>query len=375
MSSQFQRFTKVLARSLKLDDQTLLSGLMLAGRDDIATVSDLRRRVFGRIIRPDDEIYLTWRYLTRDGYPSTLWMLKYQGKVIAALGIEPVELDIQGKSESAVRSMDAIVEPEYDSRGVGAWLTLAIQDRYDCVLVTGGNENSSSMLGKLFKSLPVRQHYKIILHSHDFLNQKIRFSPNWAISPLVDLFVNFYLKHKWRVNTILNTFEIRYFEGVVPLLEYIKEPVNALGQVKVVRTHSYLKWRYADNPCTEYLSLGVFDGDDLRAYAIYNLEPVAEREGVLMGQVIDWYIKSKDDAPDILTSLLIATIKQLKQRGADEVSMVLNDSFSAQAAIAAGFVFRHSDSGFFVHCANTLADDPVYSPQSWFQSLGDSDTA
>ena len=34
-----------------------------------------------------------------------------------------------------------------------------------CVLVTGGNDNSTSMLNKLFTALPVRKSFKIMLHS------------------------------------------------------------------------------------------------------------------------------------------------------------------------------------------------------------------
>jgi hypothetical protein len=374
MAIQFQRFSKVLAKSLKIDEDVLLASFCLSDREDISQVSDLRRRVFGKIIKEDDEAYLQWRYFSRKNFPSTLWVLRYQGKVIAALGTEPVDFYCDGQTRPAIRSMDAIVEPEYDNRGIGAWMTMAIQSRNDCVLVTGGNENSTSMLKKLFTSLPVRQNYKIILHSADFLRQKSNFFLNPVIASIIDLGVAVYLPIKWRLNDAPGELEIKYFRGINDLISRIDDPINALGQVKVVRSKAYLKWRYAQNPCTRYHAIGVFHDEGLQAYVIFNCEQILERKGLCMGQIVDYYLKDLEGAHGVLTAALIAAVQELKKLNADEVSMVLNDDCSRQAAKAAGFIHRGVESCFFVHCDEAPKDSQVYSAEDWFQSLGDSDT-
>ncbi len=173
MSNQFIRLTKVLARSFKLDEEQILSSFRLASLDEISNVSSLRRQIFGAEINEDDEIYLKWRYFDREGYPATLWVFEYEKQIIAALGTEPVQLWKNGEYQAALRNMDAIVEPRFNSRGLGAWMTLALQNQNNCVLVTGGNENSTSMLNKLFTNLAVKNNFKIILHSYHFLHNKI----------------------------------------------------------------------------------------------------------------------------------------------------------------------------------------------------------
>jgi hypothetical protein len=75
----------------------------------------------------------------------------------------------------------------------------------------------------------------------------------------------------------------------------------------------------------------------------------------------------------ILTSLFIAVIKNVKKKGADEVFMILNDSTSYQAATAAGFIFRNVESNFFVYHKNLPASSRIFLPDAWYQNLGDSD--
>lgn len=375
MSKQFNRLSRILAKSFKLDEERLHTSFRLARLDDIPSVSDLRIKVFGDSIKAYDREYLQWRYFGREGYPSTLWVFDYNDQVIAALGTEPVEVWIEDHIEPALKNMDAIVEPKFDGRGLGAWMTLAIQEKNVFVLVAGGNENSTSMLDKLFTALPARNNYKIIFNAGNFLEQKFHNS-NFIrlITPVVNLMAYLFYSLLWLTRSVPGHLSLRYFKGVDQLIDHIENPIGCIGDIKVVRTQSYLKWRYADNPGTDYYTVALFDQDKLVAYVLYKYEDGWGQGATRMGQIIDWYVKLPGHARDILTFLFIASVKDLKQKGSDEVMMVLTDDLSHQSAKAAGFSFRYVESTFFVYHSQSEENSSIYSAKAWYHSLGDTDT-
>ncbi len=375
MSNQFIRLTKVLARSFKLDEEQILSSFRLANLDEISKVSSLRRQIFGAEIKDDDEIYLKWRYFDREDYPSTLWVFEYNKQIIAALGTEPVQLWKNGECQAALRNMDAIVEPGFNSRGLGAWMTLALQNQNNYVLVTGGNENSTSMLNKLFTPLSVKKHFKVILHSYHSLHNKI--SNDYivrAISPLIDVILLGFLKIKWLLAIHPASWKIEHYNDIHLLLTHIKGRTGLLAKVKVVRSVDYLKWRYATNPCKHFYATALFDDNVLQGYVIYTYAKAEDSKAVSNAFVMDWDVFSKSEKARTLTSLFKAAIKELKNRGMDEINIVLNDGDSCRAAKSSGFIFRHTDPNFFVFGKNLSKDDLMFSTDAWYHSLGDSDT-
>jgi len=375
MLSQFDRLTKILARSLELDNDKLVASFRLAGVNDIPEISALRCRVFSSLVKEDDERYLRWRYFHRPGFSSTIWVFELSHQIIAALGTEPVELWHDGDIEPALRNMDAIVDPEYNRRGLGAWMTLALQNQNNCVLVTGGNENSTSMLNKLFTALPVRKSFKIILHSKFYLGQKFHYPfVRRLISPFFDFAFKSYLNIKWVSKALPKNLLLVLFNDIGELPELIVDPVGCLAEVKVVRSKAYLKWRYVDKPGSQFWAVGALDEGKLLAYVIYNIENGRGLESMCEGKIVDWYINSKTNATQILASLFIAATKDMKKRGADEVLLVLNDNISEQAAISAGFVFRNLQSDFFVYHSKLSDSSHIFSPDAWYQSFGDSDS-
>ncbi|MDB4582904.1 hypothetical protein N9164_07115 [Draconibacterium sp.] len=375
MLSQFDRLTKILAKSLDLDGDNLVASFRLADIDDIPKITALRCRVFSRLVKEDDERYLRWRYFDRPGFSSTMWVFDFSHQIIAALGTEPVELSHDGDIEPALRNMDISVDPKYDGRGLGAWMALAMQNQNNCILVTGGNKNSFSMLNKLFTALPVRKTFKIILHSRFYLGQKFH-NPfiSGLISPLFDFAFKSYLKIKWLSKDLPENLSLVVFSGVGELLDLIVDPVGCLAEVKVVRSKAYLKWRYVDKPGCQFRAIGVLDEGKLLAYAIYIIENGKDPGAIREGKIVDWYINSKANATQVLASLFIAATKDMKKRGTDEILLVLNDNISEQAAVSAGFIFRDLQSDFFVYHCKLTDSSHIFSPDAWYQSFGDSDS-
>lgn len=376
--NQFERLSKVLAKSFEIDEQSLLSRFRLAEPEEIARVSALRRQVFGNEeIKENDELYLKWRYFDREGYAKTLWVFEYEYKIIAALGTEPVDLWHDGRIIKALRNMDVIVDPSYNNRGIGAWMTLAMQKTNDCILVTGGNENSASMLAKLFTRLSVKKHYKIILHSRYFLSNKLsKDSTARLISPFFDLFSNLRLLYKWVFIKESPDWRVEQFNSISQILPFIPNDrlVGSFGRVKVLRTAEYLKWRYAPSERNQIRAFALFEQTDLLGYVISLTENVTTGDSLSRAFIMDWDVFSKSENEKILTSLLKASLKELKQAGMDEINMMLSDAASASAATRAGFIYRYEDPNFFVFHKKADKAAPIFSADAWYHSLGDADT-
>lgn len=374
MSVQFKRLSKVLARSFSLDEESLQSCFRVADVGEISKITALRRDVFGNEIKDNDEIYLKWRYFSEDGQVSNLWVFDYENRIIAALGTEPVKLYHEGAITEALRNMDAIVDPEYNSRGLGAWMTLAMQTANDCVLVTGGNENSASMLDKLFTRLSVRKIYKIILHSRNFLSIKIDSAilVN-LLTPLVDLLLAAFLNYKFLRIRQPENWRIEHYDKIEPLLAHIKNRTGVLGRVKVLRSESHLKWRYSINPVSKFNVVTLFEDQNCLGYVIYHCPETAAANETVEAFFMDWEVFEQSTRSQVLSLLFKAAIKALKQRGVDEINVELNDKDTVFSAEETGFILRHEDPNFFVFHKSLAADSPFYSADAWYHSLGDSD--
>jgi hypothetical protein len=373
MSSQFKRLSHVLAKSFNLGTEELVQSFRLATVEEIPAVSNMRRQVFGPDISDNDEDYLKWRYFRHAEFASTLWIFEYQGAIIAAMGTEPVELINCGKHEPAIRSMDAIVDPEYDNRGLGAWMSLVLQERHKCILVCGGNDNSRSMLRKLFHSLPARQSYKFMLASNGYLKKKSIAPIADIVAPAINLLLACHHRLKWLKLSTPTDVEVRAIDTIDELIALLPDTPGLLGTVKVHRSGRYLAWRYGDNPQARFMVVGVFKQAQLLGYVIYTLNIDNAAEAINVGRIVDWDIFSQDAGTEILISLYLEVIKYSRLAGAEQIFITLNDKDSADAAEKAGFIIRESDSELFVYYKDAKPDDPIYSPDRWYQSISDSD--
>jgi hypothetical protein len=374
MSSQLERLSSALAKSFKLSTRELAQSFRLATMQDIAAVSDMRRQVFCADIMDNDEEYLQWRYFSHAGFPSNLWIFDYQGATIGAMGTEPVELINCGKQGAAIRSMDAIVDPEFDGRGLGAWMTLMLQERYDCILVCGGNANSRSMLKRLFHTLPARQGYKLMLASNGYLRKGSIAPFAGVIAPAINLMLACHHRLKWLQLSPPEDVEFRTIDSIDKLLDILPDAPGSLGTVKVYRSGKYLAWRYRDNPRASFFVKGAFRQEQLIGFAIYNLNIDSTKETLNVGRIVDWDIFTGEATAEVLSGLYLEVIKQSGLSGAEQLLVTLNDKVSAEAAEKVGFILREPDSELFVYCKDAKPDDPIFSPELWYQSISDSDT-
>lgn len=370
MSSQFTRLSAVLAKSLSLSIDQLTQSFRPALATEISLISNMRRQIFGRSIKDSDEEYLAWRYFRSTDSPSTLWVFEYQGAIIAVIGTEPVELVNCGKHEAAIRNMDAMVDPLFNNRGLGAWMSLMLQERHTCILVCGANNNSRSMLRKIFHGMPARQNRKLILASEGYFQKRV-IPP---IAGVMSLITNALLacRHhfKWEKISAPKNVEILTINSIEELCDLMPNGAGYLGDIKVHRSRNYLDWRYRDNPQADVMITGAFKQKKLLGYAVYHLNTETQFK---VGRIVEWDIFSENDRTRILSSIYLQVIMRLKNAGAKEILITLNDKTSIDSAKNTGFILRESDSEIFVYYKGAKSDDPIYSPERWYQSISDAD--
>lgn len=373
MPIQYERLSKVIAKSLAISETELKTGFRLATKAEIPAVSQIRKQVFGDDIKADDVAYLDWRYFARAGFASTLWVFELKGQIIASMGTEPVTIDRKGQKIPAIRNMDAIVHPDYDNRGLGAWMVLTLQQSYDCVLVSGGNQNSASMLKKMFTALPVRKNYKLLFKSNAFLAEKMPRFLAKLLAPFVNFGLDLFLLMKWAPIEGLKGITIKDFTSFEAFLSALTDQPSVLGEVGVVRNKAYLEWRYQQNPRTQFSVAAAYKSGEIIAFVIYSFHEEDKIEAFSRGRLVDWSVHESKNATALLSLLYKHVCWELKKTGAEQIFTVLNDAVSAKSAQTVGFSLRHIDSRFFVFHQHLPEQDQLFSAEQWFQSMSDSD--
>src|SRR5688500_10367936 len=99
---------RVLARLMGRTEAELDAAFERASLRDLPSMLDLRAEVLGRELTWDDAAYLRWRYFERaEGAPdNALWVFRDRdGGVLGSLGVEPLELHLDGELCQAFRYM------------------------------------------------------------------------------------------------------------------------------------------------------------------------------------------------------------------------------------------------------------------------------
>ena len=226
------------------------------------------------------------------------------------------------------------------------------------------------MLRKIFHSMPARQNRKLILASEGYFHKRV--IPPIAV--VMSLITNVLLacRHhfQWKKISAPKNVEIFTINSIEELCDLLPNSTGHLGDIKVHRSRSYLDWRYRDNPQADVMIIGAFKEKKLLGYALYHLNTETQFK---IGRIVEWDIFSENDRTRILSSIYLQVIMHLKKTGAKEILITLNDKTSIDAAKSAGFILRESDSEMFVYYKGAKSDDPIYSPEHWYQSISDAD--
>lgn len=338
----------------------------------------LRRDVSGDIAW-NDERYVRWRYFDNpykvNGEVPYL-VFEREGTIIGGVGLEPITILHEGKTIPAVRSLDIMVRPEFEGRGLGALLNLEVLDRFTTVMTLNTNNKSTHLVIKLFQRMSDLPIYFMICKTESLLSKHLHLGAlSGPASYLSDALFSI-LRHT-RSRHLPPNFELRRlerFDSSVDLMRRV-EPGAYPDIISVQRDKEKLNWRFFSNPRRDYRALGAMRNGALVGYVVYCVKPT-EAGDVCEGVIADWHsIEVPEIGRNRLVSLLLhEAVELLIGEGASVIRCLASDPGSWAALDKNGFYRKaHQVCPFFIQSSDAGLRKSLTEGNRWFVTDFDND--
>lgn len=371
MKMTLERISPYLAKSLGMTGEQLSQCFSPATTDDLDELARFRQALFDGDAPWDDRSYLEWRYRFDDtGHEKNcIWVFRKDSKIIGCLGIERVDLHVQGSSITAYKAMDILVDPELDGRGLGAWMNLYLMSLYPVIIVVGSNDKSHSLIIRLFHQLSHIKIYKLPIRSRNFLQKRLRSSLlSSIVSVPFDVLLYLRRKLQWKIND--NKVITRELNEIPDDVNKLKVASDNLVYVK--RSVDYLNWRYITNPRRKFTLIGVFNGTMLVGMAVcreFFSELTQQNEAI----IFDWLCLDGVSSASF-NALIQQSASFLIERGACTINLAAYCDECDDNFRELGFIARDIEAPFFVYVKDEELKARLCDESKWFLTEGDSDT-
>ena len=374
MTVSLERLIPFVSQAFGLPPDDLVRSFRPARESDLPQILALRRLVKSDMWW-DDRAFVQWRYFCRrtEAGDGTYWIVVLNNEVVGGCGLEPVTLVIDGAPVHAIRSLDIMVHPDLDRRGLGAFINLALFTHFPITLVTGSNERSHQMLTRLFHHTTDLTFWKMLVRARAISAGKLHLGPLSAVVALpVDILlaIGRALYHVAPPSGC-SIREIDSFDARVGELSGLCE---IPGRVMVRRTDEYLNWRFVQNPRCRHRIFAAFRGTRLEGYVVTRFN-LARRNPGREGQLVDWLAAPAANLADsALPALIQAGVDALIDDGAEIVSCAAAMTDFPVIMNATGFRFRPGQRlPFFVKATNPATHERLSAADDWFLTRGDFD--
>lgn len=298
----------------------------------------LFKDVYGREL---SKKYWIWRYhenLIQKKYIKLMWD---EDKDILAghYALFPVDLKIGSDIKKTGFSMTTMTSSQYGKLGVFSNLANSLyNDVYNELEIIWGFPNHNSKHGfvkhlgwQLLADIPM---YEL------------------CVNILKEAKVNSYISH-------ISSFSFDY-DG---FFEEVSQSCNII----IKKDAKYLNWRYVYNSENKYYIIEYRKQDQLMGFCVYKLYC---NNNLLNGYIVD--ILSLVEG--VFTSLIMASVQQLKTMCAQNVYIWMNDAFYLNALLNLGFqkTDRITHFGCRLNTENEFKTN-IYNYNNWHLMMGDSD--
>ncbi|MCU0489693.1 MAG: GNAT family N-acetyltransferase [Anaerolineales bacterium] len=137
--------------------------------------------------------------------------------------------------------------------------------------------------------------------------------------------------------------EIRQAAHFDPQIDLLWQEAASRFSIAVLRDHTYLNWRYTENPQKHYLLLEAWRGDRLTGIAVLSFKDLSRHHSVALAE---WLFLPKDTASG--KALLAAAEAQARLRGAEQLHcwMLPAQQDGCRLLRHAGYFFFDASHGF-----------------------------
>ncbi|MPZ18404.1 MAG: GNAT family N-acetyltransferase [Luteitalea sp.] len=368
MSWSLQQLGPYVSQSLGVPYERLLEAFRPATEADLPRILELRRLVSGGGMWWDDESFVRWRYFNSQlaTHPTPYWVFERENEIIGGMGLEPVVLVVDGEAQPATRTLDIMVRPDFDGRGLGALMNLVIFEHYPITLVTGSNARSHKLISRMFEQALDLRVWKTLVRSRDFIERQAKLGPLTRVAATAGdaLLALERARRRRRPPPSLELRELNEFDDDVTALSRASE---GQGRILVRRSPEYLNWRFVRNPRCRYRIHGGFVSGRLVGYVVTRLN-LARPNSRKEGDIADWLaLPSIEDGVSPLFFIMHAAVDQLIHDGARLVRCLAYGTTVAPMIEAAGFRPRADERlPFFVRASTGTLHKRLASGEGWF---------
>jgi len=286
------------------------------------------------------------------------FVVRYQGRIVGALGISPVVHTCKGNKIVVHWLRDALISPLMRGKGLGKKLLKAVSEEFDMGLGKGSNDNMYKVFKKSeWRDAPNSDYMALVLEC--WPREK-----DWKTKMAhVFLFVwGSVLSHAYCARSI-SCQEIKRFGKD---FDSLAERCAKSGVFGIYKTSSYLNWRYFDCPGRSYTVLKV--GDKVTEGAVVIKLPSRKSQEAWIIDVL-----GESNNKEIIRELITEALDVIKNRGAGKLLVFSTSSRVRQILRRFGFVnIRKSPRFTFIMKPGSRLED-VTRGADWNFWHGDSD--
>jgi len=380
MKLSFERINTLLAKALRIEPHLLKSSFRPATEKDFDDIVKFRRDYFDEELPWNDGAYLRWRYDFSDSESENrniFWILEIDGDLLGVIGTECLELVVGREVKEAHHPLDILVKPEFNGLGIGAWLSLAINEKYNIILAVTANENSKSLFNRAYHPMPYLSTWKLMIKSENLVRKHIK-SPTLVtfISALFDQILSLRRLIARRAS-LPNDAEIKTIERFSDEINEWRLSGTHSPGVYRLRSAKFLNWRFVDNPRRGHEIIGLYVNDNLIAYIVYHVWHSPKQQGVLAG--IDDFFWNSDKIEDlgfkcenVLNLLITRATESMQRRNATVIIISFYGKMIESILRSMSFVDRSGEDVFGVSTQIDSFKNIIYDESTWF--LTDADT-
>jgi hypothetical protein len=374
VTPSFELVAPYIGLALGISEEALAHAYRPAHEGEIPAILELRKSVVTEMWW-DDERFVRWRYFSRrdSAGEAPYWVFVRDGELLAACGLEPVTLVVDGRPVPAVRTLDIMVKPDLDGLGLGAFMNLALFRHFPIALVTGSNERSHTLLTRMFHHTADLLFWRMPLRARAVVDGKIGSGP---LSDVVAWPLDLLLSARRALSRVavpagIALEEMTEFDSRVTDLS---RRCELEGRVIVRRSDAYLNWRFVQNPRCRYRIFGAFTSDRLEGYLVTRFN-LTRPNPLRTAEIVDWLVTpSPGSSRSVLAALVQAGSDALRRDGAWTITCAAVDPGVSAAMQATGFRFRPGEHlPFFVNASDPAHQTRLCVADGWYLTRGDYD--
>ena len=215
------------------------------------------------------------------------------GKIVGARPLLLAEMWLRDEIVKTVQPCDTMVHPEHRREGIFSQmnqfaLEYAREKDYAFFYNFPNQMSGPGNLKQGWKIVSVAEHLHQLTNPKRVISYKLK---NRPLGTVAGFFYDKIIKARPKVTSVSSSLQIKVSDQFTDELKSV-DILSNKSIINLVRSESYLRWRFDQHPEYSYKYIMVKRGEDLCGYAAVSVQK--RLSGLIYGTIIDYVVKDKD---------------------------------------------------------------------------------